>query len=467
MFDKIEKEKNIKIKNIHFRGIGGISMSGIALILKNFGYNITGSDDNLSNQVNILLDEGIKVSIGADTSMLKDVDLFVYTNSIPSIDEEFVYAKNNNIPILERAEVLGEITRKYDKTIAVSGTNGKTTTSSMLSTIFLKAKKKPSIQIGALLKEINSNYVIGESDYFIIEACEYKESFLHFSHETGIILNIDMDHLDYYKNFDNIKKAFYNFAKNTKKGGNLILNYDNEACLELKESLEKENIDLNILTFGLDENADIYAKNIIYEENHMRYKLYIFNKYIDDIILNIFGEINVIDSLAAIAASYVYDIDIEDIKRALKEYKGASRRFELKARVNGANVYDDYAHNPTKVKAVCNTAKMTGKKVWAVFQPHTYTRTKELFNEFVDALSDFENLVIAPIYAAREKDEYNISSKDLSDELKKKNKNQNIEYIETFSDIAKYLKENVTKEDIVILIGAGDIYKVEEYLNKI
>ena len=265
MFEKINTTKDIK--RIHFRGIGGVSMSGVAATFNLLGYYITGSDDNESVETKRLKKMGIPVIIGKDIENAKKADLLIYTNSIPKDDDEIEIARNRNIPIMERAEALGLIVKEYKNAIAVAGTNGKTTTTAMISTIFLKAKKDPSIQIGACLKNIEANYRVGKSDILIIEACEYKSSFLNFEHETAVVLNVDCDHLDYFKTFENIKNTFYKFIQSTKRNGNVILNYEDTSTVELKEKLINENKNINIYTFGFNENADVYAKDIEYKDN--------------------------------------------------------------------------------------------------------------------------------------------------------------------------------------------------------
>lgn len=461
MLENIRFTKDIK--NIHFRGIGGTSMSGIASTFKFLGYNVTGSDDNESNQTKILQKKGISVVIGKDLENFKKADLVIYTNSIPDNDEELELARSINIPIIERAEALGLITKEYENTIAIAGTNGKTTTTAMTSSIFLNAKKDPSIQIGAYFKNIDANYRIGESEILILEACEYKESFLNFLHETAVILNIDYDHLDYFKDLEHIKEAFLKFAKETKPNGNIILNYDNKNTLELKQQLEELKNQYNILTFGLNENADVCAKNIEYIDNILKYKLYFKNEFLIDIELNVLGNFNISNSLAAITVALVYNIELKNIKDGLKDFYGTERRFEYRGEINGAKVYDDYAHNPTKVKELSTVARRLDKKTWIVFEPHTYSRTKDLFDNFVDALSNYDNVILTKIYAAREKNIFNIDSQDLVEALNEKY-DKNAIYIEEYEDIIKYLKENVTKEDVLFFVGAGTINKLYDFV---
>lgn len=453
-----------EVKNIHFRGIGGVSMSGIAATLKLSGYNVTGSDDYESNYTKMLEEMGIVVSIGKNLDLVRNADIFIYTDSISEEDEELILAKELNIPLLTRAEALGAITKKYDS-IAVAGTNGKTTTTAMTSVIFLEANKDPSIQIGAYLKNIDANYRIGESDKLILEACEYKENFYKFEHKTAIILNIDCDHLDYYRDIEHIKEAFYNFAVKTEDGGNIILNADDPNSLELLKRLEIEKQNYNIYTFGLNPNANVSARNIEYDDYHMKYELIHNNENLGEIKLNVFGNFNVLNSLAAIAAALAYDIKFEEIRDGLAKYYGADRRFEYRGKINGASVYDDYAHNPTKVRELSTAAKMLNKKTWIVFEPHTYTRTIELFNDFVNALKEYDNIIVTEIFAAREKNTYNISSVDLVDEINEKY-NKSAVYIKDYSDIIKYLKENVKEDELILFVGAGSINKLYDLVEE-
>lgn len=453
-----------EVKNIHFRGIGGVSMSGIAATLKLSGYNVTGSDDYESNYTKMLEEMGIVVSIGKNLDLVRNADIFIYTDSISEEDEELILAKELDIPLLTRAEALGAITKKYDS-IAVAGTNGKTTTTAMTSVIFLEANKDPSIQIGAYLKNIDANYRIGESDKLILEACEYKENFYKFEHKTAIILNIDCDHLDYYRDIEHIKEAFYNFAVKTEDGGNIILNADDPNSLELLKRLEIEKQNYNIYTFGLNPNANVSARNIEYDDYHMKYELIHNNENLGEIKLNVFGNFNVLNSLAAIAAALAYDIKFEEIRDGLAKYYGADRRFEYRGKINGASVYDDYAHNPTKVRELSTAAKMLNKKTWIVFEPHTYTRTIELFNDFVNALKEYDNIIVTEIFAAREKNTYNISSVDLVDEINEKY-NKSAVYIKDYSDIIKYLKENVKEDELILFVGAGSINKLYDLVEE-
>ena len=349
-------------------------------------------------------------------------------------------AKKLNIKAVERADFLGEITRCYKNTVTISGTHGKTTTTSMVSLSFLEANLDPSIQVGAILEEINGNNRVGNSENFIIEACEYVESFLKFSPKSAIILNIDNDHLDYFKTFENVKKAFINYVKLLPEDGFLVLNGDDENCLDLKNHSKAKCI-----TYGItNKNTDFFAVNIVFDENGFPE----FDVYH-----------NVSNCLACIAMCHEYGITSIDIQNALANFKGADRRFEYKGIVNGAKVYDDYGHHPTEIIATAKSL-MNKKynKSWVVFQPHTYSRTKNLLDDFAKALLNFDNIIIVDIYAARETNTYNISSKDLVDKIQ--SFGTAAKYIPDFEECVNYLKANVKPDDIVMTLGAGTVTNI-------
>ena len=445
-----------KYKNIHMIGIGGISMSGIAEILANLGFSVTGSNNVDSEILHTLRKAGIKVFIGHNAQNVVGSDCVVYTAAIPQNNVELVHAKELGISTIERSDFLGELTRCYKNTIAISGTHGKTTTTSLVSLCFLEAKKDPSIQVGAILEELNGNYRVGNSENFIIEACEYVESFLKFSPKSEIILNIDNDHLDYYKNFENIKKAFIKYVKLLPDDGHLIINADDLNCLDLPVYTKASTI-----KYGIEnEDVDFQAKNIQFDEDGFpEFDIYKYNEFYGHIKLSILGKHNVLNVLACIALCDTYKISKTDIINAISKFKGADRRFEYKGNVNGAKIFDDYGHHPTEVFA---TAKaLENKKYnesWVVFQPHTYSRTFNLLNDFAHSLLEFDHIIITDIYAARETNTYNISSKDLVDEINKLGKEAI--YIPLLEDCASYLKNNVKQNDIVLTLGAGTVTNV-------
>ena len=446
-----------KYKNIHMIGIGGVSMSGIAAILKNWGFHVTGSDWAKSETTDKLNDLGIKVTIGHNLEDVSNADIVVYSAAIKDDDPEMLEAKKLNVPTIERADFLGELTRCYKDTICISGTHGKTTTTSMISLCFLEALKDPSIQVGAFLKQLNGNYKVGNSEHFIIEACEYVESFLKFSPKAEIILNIDNDHLDYFKTFENIKNAFIKYVKLLPDDGLLILNGDDPNCLELSHYTNATTV-----TYGIkNNNANFLAKNITFNNDGFAiFDVYHNNEFMDTIKLSVPGMHNVLNSLATIALCTKYEISISDIKIALSKFTGAHRRFEYKGKINKeASVYDDYGHHPTEIKATYNS--LMNKKYnesWVIFQPHTYSRTKNLLDDFAKALISFDHIIVLDIYAAREKNTFGITSKDLVDKIISYGKEA--KYIPDFDDCVSYIKSNVNKNDIVMTLGAGTVTEI-------
>ena len=456
------------IKKVHMIGIGGVSMSGIAVVLKKAGFEVTGSDRSYGDMTDILEQNGIKVFIGSNAELVKDADIVVYTSAISQHDSEFVKAKSLGIPTIERAKFLGMLLDNYEIPICIAGTHGKTTTTSMTSLIFIDAGYDPNVQVGGKHKKLgNLNYRIGNSEYFILEACEYVDSFLNFPHHTATILNIDEDHLDYFSGIEEIKQSFKKFILNIKSNGVLVMNKDDinsmDVLNQVKKQLLKKNV--SIYTFSLsDPTANIYAKNIscnikgFYSfdvtdnETGKTYSYY----------LTVPGIHNVYDALAAITTAHAHGIKFEDMKKTLNEFCGAKRRFELKASLgNNILVYDDYSHHPTEIKATLAAAKQKyPNKIIAIFQPHTYSRTKELLDDFSSAFFDADVVIMPNIYAAREIDDGSISSKDLVKRLKEQNLDAH--YIEDFSEIVKYVKSIAQPNDIILTLGAGDVTKISD-----
>lgn len=451
-----------KYQNIHMIGIGGISMSGIAAILTNWGFNVTGSDWSQSEVTDKLNALGIKVTIGHNLEDVSKADVIVYSAAIKADDPEMLEAKKLNIPTIERADFLGELTRCFKDTICISGTHGKTTTTSMVAMCFLEALKDPNIQVGAFLNSIDGNYKVGNSEHFIIEACEYVESFLKFSPKAEIILNIDNDHLDYFKTFDNIKNAFIKYVKILPDDGLLVINGDDKNCLDLEQYTKA-----NILTYGIENtNTNFYAKNIQYDNDGFpEFDVYKNNELFTTIKLSIPGVHNILNSLSCIALCDYYGIDKKDMQTALKKFTGAHRRFEFKGKINGASIYDDYGHHPTEILATSKALNSKKhNKSWVVFQPHTYSRTKNLLNDFAEALLNFDNVIVLDIYAARETNTFNISSKDLVDKIISLGKTAN--YIPDFNKCVSFLKNNVKENDIVLTLGAGTVTEIGPMLLK-
>lgn len=444
-----------KNKYIHMVGIGGVSMSGIAEILLSMGFKISGSDNSFSTTTERLSNSGIKIYIGQSANNITDdIALVAYTAAIKQDNPELVEARKRNIPCIERSELLGELTRIYANTIAICGTHGKTTTTSMVSLAFMNADKNPTIQVGADLRQLNNaNYRIGGSNFFIIEACEYVRSFLSFSPKSVVLLNIEEDHLDYYKDLADIKSAFDEFVSYVPKDGVIVYNNDDVNCIEVVKGKET-----NKISFGINSVSDWTAKNIKLENGFYTFDAIGKNTSIK-IHLKVPGYHHIYNALATIAISHFYGISLNDIAFALSDFTGAHRRFEYVGTINNAKIYDDYAHHPTEIKATINAANELKKnKLWVIFQPHTYSRTYTLFDEFSHAFADADNVILTDIYAAREIDTGLVSSKQLSDAINKVS--NNCIYIPTFDEIEKFLKENVRENDLVLTIGAGNITKL-------
>lgn len=442
-------------KKIHMIGIGGVSMSGIADILLNLGYIVTGSDMNESNVTKRLESQGIKVTIGHFAENVHGADIVVYTAAVKQDNVELIEARNLNIETIERSEFLGWLTKAYEETIAISGTHGKTTTTSMISSIFVEAQKDPTIQVGADLSILNDlNYRVGKSNIFIVEACEYVRSFLKFYPKTAVILNIEEEHLDCYKDLEDIKNTFNEFLNIPPIEGAIILNADDKECMDISS-----NHKANLITYGIKNDADWKATNInLNDDGTYSFTAVNQNEHIN-IKLSVLGYHNVYNALATIAVSKIYNISNEAIISGLSKFTGAKRRFEYVGTHNGAKIYDDYAHHPTEIEATLESAKnIKSNKKWVVFQPHTYSRTYTLFDKFTTAFKDADEVIILDIYAAREKDTGIVSSKQLADEINKYSKNA--KYISTLEEAAKYLKENLKENDILLTIGAGTVTKL-------
>lgn len=446
--------------NIHFIGIGGISMSALAEICLNKGYKVSGSDANESYLLDKLRSQGANIFLGHKKEHISDnVDMVVYTAAVHDDNEELVAAKEKNKLTMNRAAFLGQIMREYKNSIAVSGTHGKTSTTSMLSTIFQYADLDPTILVGGNLSTIGGNVKIGNSDHFITEACEYVDSFLNFNPKISIVLNIEEDHLDYFSGLDEIKASFNKFGKLLPKDGYFIINGDDENTADILHDVKA-----SIVKYGRNTNNDAVIKNIDFNENgHGIFELEFKGENLGSFELSVPGLHNIYNATAAILTAYVSSIDLELIRDNIKSYSGVGRRFEVKGNYNDALVVDDYAHHPTELKATLSAAKKMKKaNLWCIFQPHTYTRTKSLLNEFSEAFYSADKVIITDIYAARENDPGDIHSKDLVEKLYQNH--VDVCYISKFEDIVDYLRDNIKPNDLVITAGAGPIYKVAENL---
>ena len=452
-----------KYKNIHAIGIGGIGLSAICEILLSRGYNVSGSDMKESEMTMKLAQMGARVFIGHRKENVENADVLLYTAAIGPDNPELLRAKERGIPCLSRAEMLGHLMSEYENSIAVSGTHGKTTTTSMVSLIMENAKLDPTILVGGNLGEIGGNCQVGHSKYFVTEACEYVDSFLSLKPKIEIILNIDSDHLDYFKDINQIVSSFDKFAKLVPEDGTIIAYEANPFVNKVINGLD------NVITFGLNENCDYYGKDITFDENGMPgFDVYKKGEFLTHVNLNVPGEHNVLNALAAFACTHSLGVDAKTIADTLHNYTGTERRFDIVGMTQGGvKVIDDYAHHPTEIKAtLAATRNVPHNELWVCFQPHTYTRTLALFDEFADAFEDADHLILAEIYAAREKNIYKVSSEQLMDKIKELHPDMDVCYIDNFDDMADYLKKNTSKGDMVITMGAGDIYKVGDLLLK-
>lgn len=454
---KINFDKPI---HIHFIGIGGISMSGLAEILLEEGFTVSGSDSKESPLTKKLESEGAVIHYGQCAENITDtIDCVVYTAAINRSNPELMEAVSRKIPMLTRAELLGQLMKNYDTPIAVSGTHGKTTTTSMISHILLAADLDPTISVGGILKAIGGNIRVGKSETFITEACEYTNSFLHFFPKISVILNIEEDHLDFFKDLEDIRHSFHQFAGLLPADGTLVINGEIENYPEIYEGL-----DCNVVTYGTADTFDYSAADIAYDDKgFVSFELIKHGERKGRIQLSVTGDHNVSNALASIATAELLDIPMETIQKGLLSFGGTDRRFEYKGTFNGVTVVDDYAHHPTEIAATLKAAQhYPHEKIWCVFQPHTYTRTKAFFNEFAEALSHTDHLVLADIYAARETDTLGVSSEALAEEAAKLGTDAH--YFPSFTEIEAFLKENCKPGDLLITMGAGDVVKVGEEL---
>lgn len=446
---------------VHFIGIGGISMSGLAEILLEAGFTVSGSDRAPSELTNRLSDGGAKIYYGQRAeNITSDIDVVVYTAAIKADNPEYARATELNIPMLTRAELLGQMMRNYETPIAVSGTHGKTTTTSMITDILLAADTDPTVSVGGMLQTIGGNIRIGHTGMFVTEACEYTNSFLSFYPKVGVILNIEEDHLDFFKDIDDIRASFNKFARLLPEEGVLVINGDIDNVEEICEGVKCNQI----IKVSLREDGSYTASDIKYDEMGCAgFDVLRDNKFRMHVQLTVPGEHNISNALAAIAVAEFLEIDEEAIIAGLKGFRGADRRFQHKGKIGGVTIIDDYAHHPTEIMATLKAAaNYPHEKLWVVFQPHTYTRTKALFDDFAMALTYADEVVLADIYAAREKDTLGVSSQQLSDAVN--NNGTNARYFGSFDEIENFLLQNCQQGDLLITMGAGDVVKIGESL---
>ncbi|WP_428245042.1 UDP-N-acetylmuramate--L-alanine ligase [Eubacterium sp. Marseille-QA0814] len=447
--------------NLHFTGIGGISMSALAEIMISRGFTVTGSDSHESKITDHLESLGAKIFYNQVAGNISsNIDVLIYTAAIKQDNPELVKAKELGIPLLTRAEFLGQIMLNYPMAIGVSGTHGKTTTTSMLSQIMLEGNTDPTILVGGIMPAIHGNTRVGHSDKLITEACEYTNSFLSFKPNMAIILNVAADHLDFFKDLDDIRHSFRKFAELVPDDGFLVINSDIDNLEYFTDGLK-----CKVITVGSDPaKSDYSAANIEFDQFAKgSYDLVVNGEKSFHVALNVTGEHNIYNSIAAIAAAHAMGISDENIKAGLTQYGGTDRRFQYKGKVGDVTIIDDYAHHPDEITATIKTAKhYPHKKMWVVFQPHTYSRTKSLLPEFGKALKEADAVVLADIYAAREKDTLGVSSLDVKKEIEKYG--TEVHYYPSFSEIENFLLESCSPGDLLITMGAGDVVKIGEHL---
>lgn len=442
-------------KKVHFIGIGGVSMSALAEYLLSRGYIVSGSDNKRSKLTEKLESLGVKIFYGHQKDNVNGADLVVYTDAISMDNEELKSAIRQKIDLVDRAEFLGNLMRFFEFSIAVSGTHGKTSTTSMITEVIYNNESNPTIMLGGSLDKINGNIKLGDNKLFLTEACEYKGNIKKYFPSLAIILNVDEDHLDYFDNIDHIIETFEAYTQNLDKDSYLLINNDDENSKSLKD-----NTQAIIKTFGIEKVSDYSAKNIEFLEGGFpKFDVFYKHKKLASMSLSVMGKHNIYNSLAAFAACHIYNIDPEEISKCISKYTGVHRRLEFKGSKNGIDVIDDYAHHPTEIKSTLNAVRNKyASDIYCIFQPHTYTRTKLLLNSFAESFNDADKIIIPDIYAAREKDYGDIHSKMLVESISKKGKDAI--YLGSFEEIEDYLKNTVKPGDCIVTMGAGDVFEI-------
>ena len=448
--------------HVHFIGIGGISMSGLAEILLKEHFTISGSDAKQSALTDHLESLGATCFYPQKASNIIDgIDVVVYTAAIHDDNPEYAEAKRQNLPMLSRAELLGQLMTNYGTPIAISGTHGKTTTTSMLSHILLEAETDPTISVGGILNAIGGNIRVGNSDIFLTEACEYTNSFLHFFPKISVILNVEEDHMDFFKDIDDIRSSFHKFSALLPEDGLLVVNKNIEKLETITDGLS-----CKVVTYSETQDADYSAANITFDVlGNASFDLIKYGTYVDRITLSVAGTHNVSNALGTIAVADALEIPLDTIKKGILSFTGTVRRFQYKGERNGFTIIDDYAHHPTEIRATLTSAQnYPHKDIWCIFQPHTYTRTKAFFHEFAEALSLADHIILADIYAARETDTLGMTSEALAEELRKLG--ADAYYLPSFEAIENFVLEKVIHGDVLITMGAGDVVNIGESLLK-
>lgn len=434
--------------HVHLVGIGGVSMRPLGLVLKGMGMEVTGSDMNASVSTDELIGQGIPVAIGHRAENIEGADCIIRTAAAHNDNPEIAAARAAGIPVFERAQAWGEIMKSYRNAICISGTHGKTTTTSMMTHILMEADMDPTVMIGGYLPLLHAGHRVGHGDTIVLESCEYCDSFLNFFPTLAIVLNVEADHLDYFKDLADIQKSFHKFASLATFG--VVANGDDPHTVQAMEGID-------YVSFGLGEGNRIHTANMHPDWRH--FDVICDGKFYCHLDMGVLGRHNAMNALAASAAAWMMGIPGETVSRGIQSFHGAGRRMEFKGKFNGADVYDDYAHHPDELRATLEAVRSMGyKRVVLAFQPHTYSRTKALFDDFVRELKKADVVVLAEIYAARERNTIGISSAQLAEQI------PGAVYCETLPDVTAYLRENVREGDIVVTMGAGDIFRTGEAL---
>ena len=439
-------------RRVHLSGIGGVSMSPLAEVLHSMGLAVQGSDMSDSAAVERLRGMGISVAVGHTAQDIEGAEFLIRTAAIHDDNPEIAAARARNIPVFERAEAWGAIMQQYENAVCIAGTHGKTTTTSMTTHIFMAAHADPTVMIGGTLPMLHSGYRVGKGETIILESCEYCNSFLHFFPTVAVVLNVEEDHLDFFKNLDDIKASFRKFAQLVPPEGRVVANADNPGTMDALRGLP-------LFTFGCVPEADCRAENLTWNRGRPDFDVVVGGDLYAHLSLRVAGMHNVYNALAAAAAAYTLGISGKAVRQGLEGFFGAGRRFEFKGQFNGAKIYDDYAHHPAELHALLDMARTLGyERVICAFQPHTYTRTKALFDDFVRELKAADLVVLTDIYAAREKNTIGVSSKELADQI------PGSLYCPSLGEAADCLRELAQTGDLIITVGAGDIYTVGEAL---
>lgn len=436
-------------------GIGGVSMSPLAEVLHDAGLVIVGSDMSESNNTLLLREKGISIHIGHDAAnVAEDVDFIVRTAAVHDENPEIEEAHRRGIPVFERTQAWGAIMRAYPNALCISGTHGKTTTTSMCTHIMMAAERDPTVMIGGTLPLLHAGHRVGYGDTIIMESCEYYNSFLALNPTVAIVLNIEADHLDFFKDLEDIKHSFRQFAARVPEHGTIIANYDDENTMDALRALDRP-----MVTFGFSHKADVYPDHIVRRGAQSEFDIIYHGKVFTRVTIHVPGDHNISNALAATAATISLGVGPTAVKYGLAGFQGAGRRFEFKGKYNGADLYDDYAHHPSELCAVLDAVEVLNyQRTIVVFQPHTYTRTAALFDHFVEQLRRPTITYLAEIYAAREKNTIGISSADLAKKI------PGAKFFPTFAEIEADLAEVARPGDIILTIGAGDVFRIGEHL---